>query len=81
MKPDEDERFDSFMARVDSLQYELRSMFSYEVKPNDILAVMQQGITDDMQPTFHLMLQEGKSIIDIRKVMVVIEVTKLRHLA
>ena len=60
MKPDKDERFASFMARKDSLQYELRSMFSYEVKPNDILAVMQQGITDDMQPTFHHMLQGGK---------------------
>ena len=81
MKPDRDERFASFMARVDSLQHELRSMFSYEVKPDDIMAVMQQGITNDMQPTFHHMLQEGKSIIDIRKAMIAIEVTKLRHLA
>ena len=77
MKPDRDERFASFMARVDSLQHELRSMFSYEVKPDDIMAVMQQGITNDMQPTFHHMLQEGKSIIDIRKAMIAIEVTKL----
>ena len=49
MKPDRDERFGSFMARVDALQHELQSMFSYEVNSDDILAVMQQGITDEME--------------------------------
>ena len=60
LKPDKDERFGSFMARVDSLQHELKSMFSYEVNVEDVLAVMQQGIVEDMKPTFHHMLQEGK---------------------
>ena len=81
LKPDKNERFGSFMARVDSLQHELSSMFSYDVRVDDIIAVMQQGITDEMRPTFHHMLQEGKSVTDIRKAMIAIEVTRNRHVA
>ena len=73
-----DEQFSVFVTRLDAARYELYTLFNHVIQDDEYLAVLQKGLSRDMMPSYHIMLQSNKSVHEIKQAMIDIEVTTLR---